>query len=155
MTDRFKMFGILPEGSDVDKKRVKRCATCGYFYIDKTRPNNSKTCSAECKTDRDTARRREKTQELRRLGVIEDVKPTIMQRSYYRHYEYSFWNGDGYKYDGDSAMEVGLSNYEQPYGNIEDIYAAKERYETWGGRKRHATEQAKDYYNGDWDKNFK
>lgn len=144
------MEGILPEGFEIDEKRVKKCATCGYYYRDKTRPNNSVTCSPKCKTLRDTRQRRIKTLEKREQGLIKDVEPTVMQRTYYDHHEYSFWNGD-FKYDSENAMEISLSNFEQPYENISEIHAARERYEMMGGRKRHASERAKDYYSGDWD----
>lgn len=148
------MGGILPEDLDTDRKRIKECAYCGYYYRDKTRPNNSVTCSAECKTLRDTKRRRSKTLEQREQGLIESARKTVKQRTYYDHHEYPFWNGDGYKYDSDNAMEVSLSNFERPHGNITDIHAARERHEAMGGRKRHGSEQAKDYYNGNWEEGF-
>src|SRR5699024_12513885 len=51
------LAGKLHDPSD---KRIKRCAYCNYYYRDKTRPNNSKTCSKDCKTKLDTERRTSK-----------------------------------------------------------------------------------------------
>src|SRR5699024_8703783 len=51
------LAGKLHDPSD---KRIKRCAYCNYYYRDKTRPNNSKTCSKDCKTKLDTERRASK-----------------------------------------------------------------------------------------------
>lgn len=48
------------EMRDSNDKRVKDCAYCGYLYRDATKPNNSKTCSPECKAGLDAERKREK-----------------------------------------------------------------------------------------------
>lgn len=42
---------LLAEDHD---PRVKRCAHCEFPYRDRTKNNGSKTCSRECKIDRDT-----------------------------------------------------------------------------------------------------
>lgn len=34
---------------DATDPRIKDCGFCGFLYRDKTKPNNSKTCSKECK----------------------------------------------------------------------------------------------------------
>lgn len=45
---------------DPTDKRVKDCGYCGYMYRDATKPNNSKTCSPECKRGLDAEKKREK-----------------------------------------------------------------------------------------------
>lgn len=69
--------------------RIKLCTNCKQFYRDKTRPNNSKTCSKECKTKRDTERRQSKVDKKRMKDLD---KMTRIEKYYYDHYEYSFWN---------------------------------------------------------------
>src|SRR5699024_2607205 len=129
------LAGKLHDPSD---KRIKRCAYCNYYYRDKTRPNNSKTCSKECKTKLDTERRarkrRNKEQTKGRSG-----QSTIKDRTYLSHLEYPFWIGDIFgekEHTDEQAMEISLSNFEQSYDNIIEIAAARQRYEMWGGRKR-------------------
>lgn len=34
---------------DTTDKRIKECGHCAYLFRDKTKPNNAKTCSKECK----------------------------------------------------------------------------------------------------------
>lgn len=64
--------GNLPEHDDV---RVKRCQACGYFFRDKTRPNNGKVCSRGCKHKKDATldaeRKRQKSGSLKRLSAID------------------------------------------------------------------------------------
>jgi len=123
---------------DTSDRRIKRCAYCNYYYRDKTRPNNSKTCSKECKTNLDTERRAIK----RRKDKKEQAtlkSGTIKERTYLSHLEYPFWIGDIFgerEHTDEQAMQISLSNYEQPYDNINEIAAAKQRYDLIGGRKR-------------------
>jgi len=148
------LAGKLHDPSD---KRIKRCAYCNYYYRDKTRPNNSKTCSKDCKTKLDTERRASK----RRKDKKEQAtlkSGTIKERTYHGHLEYPFWNGDIFgekEHTDEQAMQITLSNYEQPYDNINEIASARQRYEMWGGRRRHSFDQSKDYYNGNWNEGFR
>lgn len=64
--------------------RVKNCAYCGRTYRDRTRPNNSKTCSRECKTAWDTERRAIKRRSER--------KP--LPRDFGQPEGYQFWRPD-------------------------------------------------------------
>lgn len=135
--DRNKILDVLADllaGKlhDPSDRRIKRCAYCNYYYRDKTRPNNSKTCSKECKTNLDTERRASK----RRKDKEEQA--TIKERTYHGHLEYPFWNGDIFgekEHSDEQAMQISLSNYEQPYDNINEIAAARQRYDLIGGRK--------------------
>lgn len=45
---------------DANDPRIKECGGCGYAYRDKTRPNNSKTCSPECKAKYTAEQKRNK-----------------------------------------------------------------------------------------------
>lgn len=86
---------------DPDDPRIKDCRFCGFVYRDKTRPNNSKTCSPECKAGMDAEKKREKR------------------------------NAAG------QFHEYRASNYESlhPNDKLEYIEAARQRYNTIGGRK--------------------
>src|SRR5690625_3570013 len=85
--------GYINENINVDIKRIKLCSTCNYFYEDKTRPNNSKTCSKECKIKRDTENRRNKLEKGREKGEIERPRVTRKEKHYYDHYDHPFWVG--------------------------------------------------------------
>lgn len=62
--DAASIIKKVNEGGYLDEsdQRAKRCAYCGYFYRDKTKPNNSRTCCKECKIDLDTFNRKKKRQ---------------------------------------------------------------------------------------------
>ena len=122
---------------DPEDKRIKRCAYCNYYYRDKTRPNNSKTCSKDCKMKLDTERRASKRRKDKEQATLKSG--TIKERTYHGHLEYPFWNGDIFgkkEHTDEQAMQITLSNFEQPYGNINEIASARQRYDLIGGRKR-------------------
>lgn len=71
---------------DKTNKRIKKCDYCGYYYLDKTKPNNSRTCSRECKQAKDARLRAEK----RILQAIQNPKKQKTPL-YYWWLEYPFW----------------------------------------------------------------
>lgn len=105
---------LLNEGRlhNTEDKRIKRCATCSYFYRDKTKPNNSKTCSKECKIKKDTVIRAAK----------KPKKLTQRDTLYHDHYEYSYWVDE-------EKMRNNTWKYEVPYSakQLEQITTAKRR----------------------------
>lgn len=135
------MNGMFPDDLDVDMRRIKVCEACNFYYRDKTRPNNSKVCSAECKTLKDTSNRRKKTIKEREHDPSKRPRLTLTEIHYADHLEYPFW------VDLDENRVP--HNYERPHGNINEIHAARERYEQMGGRQRHVNERNIDYYEGD------
>jgi hypothetical protein len=77
---------------DKTDKRIKRCEYCGYYYRDKTRPNNSKTCSRECKIAKDTLIRAKKNADK---ALIKPIEKEIY--SAYTHWlEYPFYFNEHY-----------------------------------------------------------
>jgi predicted nucleic acid-binding Zn ribbon protein len=119
----FPVIKVMLKGElhDQTDKRIKRCAFCAYFYRDKTKPNNSKTCSQECKTLLDSLRRKQKKADK----VI--VKPKkSMQREMYTYYashlEYPYYLSEHY-------MLKRAHNYETPFSHdkLELIEAARHR----------------------------
>ncbi|MEW8987380.1 MAG: hypothetical protein AB2401_10345 [Bacillus sp. (in: firmicutes)] len=113
---------------DLSDKRIKRCSYCGYFYRDKTRPNNSKTCSLECKIVRDTVERAKKRAND---ALLKPKKKSKRETYYYSWYEYPFWINE-------YEMLKQSWKYEVPHSptKIIQIDAAKQRYEITGGRKK-------------------
>lgn len=67
---------------DISDKRIKRCEYCNHYYRDKTRPNNSKTCSSEHKKANDALKKRKKRVDL------ELVKPKKHEKA---DIEYTYW----------------------------------------------------------------
>ncbi|PFW37798.1 hypothetical protein COL11_09905 [Bacillus anthracis] len=112
---------------DKTDKRIKRCAYCGYYYRDKTRPNNSKTCCSKCKMDLDT---------LRRAIIRADkalLNPKIAKRDTCHVWwlEYPF-------YVQEYEMLKHTWKYEAPYSpnKITAIHAAKQRDGIIGGKRK-------------------
>lgn len=94
--------------------RVKQCETCGYYFRDKTKPNNARVCSQRsCKTARKSAQR--------------SVQPTV----YTWWLEYPYWLTE-------KSMLSRAWSYERPRDpdKLAQIMAAKQRAESLGGRKR-------------------
>ncbi|MFD1018677.1 hypothetical protein [Thalassobacillus hwangdonensis] len=112
---------------DVGNKRIKRCDYCGYHYNDQTRPNNSKTCSKECKIARDTLNRKMKQADKALLNP----KKTKKQEYYLDWLEYPFWINE-------YEMLKHTWKHEPSYGlsKVEQIAAAKQRTERIGGRRK-------------------
>lgn len=107
--------GKLHDRSD---KRIKRCDYCGYYYRDNTRPNNSKTCSRECKIAKDTLIRAKKNADKALIKPIEKE----MYTAYTHWLEYPFYFNEHY-------MLKHAHNYESPfdYVKLAQIDAAKQR----------------------------
>ncbi|HET7579775.1 MAG TPA: hypothetical protein VFK33_10875 [Bacillales bacterium] len=115
---------------DMTDKRVKRCSYCGYFYRDKTRNNSSKTCSRECKIDRDTLKRRQKKLDKELLEGKPSRKKTLREELYADWLEYPFWANEDAMIRYHRQMESGYSTRK-----VEQIAAAKQRDEMMGGKR--------------------
>ncbi|MBK5500927.1 hypothetical protein [Peribacillus sp. TH14] len=119
------MDGELHDAKD---KRIKRCDYCSYFYRDQTRPNNSRTCSRECKINRDTLNRAKK----RADAALLKPKKKSKRETYYLYWlEYPFWLNE-------YEMLKQAWKYEAPYSpsKIIQIDAAKQRGELIGGKRK-------------------
>ena len=106
---------------DKTDKRIKRCEYCGYFYRDKTRPNNSKTCSRECKIAKDTLIRAKKNADKAVLKPKKDIEKEIYTA--YTHWlKYPFYFNENY-------MLKHAHDYESPfdYDKLAQIDAARQR----------------------------
>lgn len=116
---------------DKTDKRIKRCQYCGYYYRDKTRPNNSKTCSRECKIAIDTLKRARKNADKALLKLDFEKE---LYTYYARHLEYPFYLSEHY-------MLKRAHNHETPCTDdkLAQIDAAKQR-----GYKRKATKTPTD-----------
>ncbi|KFM99001.1 hypothetical protein D0U04_08785 [Bacillus clarus] len=108
-------------------KRVKRCAYCGYFYRDKTRPNNSKTCCSKCKVGLDTLRR----SIIRADKALLNPKKPKAEKCHLWWLEYPF-------YVQEYEMLKNTWKYEVPYSpdKLTIIHAAKQRDEMIGGKRK-------------------
>jgi hypothetical protein len=106
---------------DKTDKRIKRCEYCGYFYRDKTRPNNSKTCSRECKIAKDTLIRAKKNADKAVLKPKKDIEKEIYT-AYTYWLEYPFYLNEHY-------MLKHAHDYESPfdYDKLSQIDAARQR----------------------------
>jgi hypothetical protein len=108
-------------GNPPPDSHVKLCSYCGYYFRDKTKNGSSKVCGESCRTPVKSKQR----------GIQRAKKSIIKpkQRIYYQWWhEYPFWSPE-------SAMFNRVWSYEKPFGNIENIQAAKERNQTMGGRE--------------------
>lgn len=116
----FPIIKRLNAGKLHDKtdKRIKRCDYCGYYYRDKTRPNNSKTCSRECKIAKDTLNRAKKNGDKALIKPIEKE----MYTAYTHWLEYPFYLSEHY-------MLKHAHDYESPfdYVKLSQIDAARQR----------------------------
>lgn len=111
---------------DNTNERVKRCGFCRYYYCDKTKPNNSRTCSAECKVSFDTSKRRKKREPFRKLTEKE-----------------TFYNPDlGLWACSEERMVKHFSRMETVTDKIEQLIALRELSEEMGGKKRVTTSPA-------------
>ncbi|WP_199880716.1 hypothetical protein [Bacillus massiliglaciei] len=81
---------------DIADKRIKRCGWCAYPYRDKTKPNNSKTCSPGCKYAKDNFAKAVKKAET----ALTNPKPMSFERNQYTYYadhlEYPFYLSEHY-----------------------------------------------------------
>ncbi len=112
---------------DITDKRIKRCDYCRYFYRDKTKPNNSRVCSQECKIRKHTLKRAMKKLDAA-LVKPQKKEPEIVPYVFWL--EYPFWVNE-------YEMLKQSWKYEAPYAldKIERIVAAKQRDEMTGGKR--------------------
>jgi len=119
---------IRGELHDHDDKRIKKCEYCGYYYRDKTRPNNSKTCSPECKAARDYLAKAKKRADA---ALLKPKKKTKRDENYIWWLEYPFWLDEREMLRNSRRYE---STYDEQY--LLRISAAKQRAERIGGRRK-------------------
>ena len=100
--------GELHDASD---KRVKRCEWCGYYYRDKTRPNNSKTCGRTCKFAKDNLAKAIKKTDT---AMLKPKKPKSFEQEMYTYYaywlEYPFYMNEKYMLERTHRHETPFSN---------------------------------------------
>jgi hypothetical protein len=118
---------IRGELHDHDDKRIKKCEYCGYYYRDKTRPNNSKTCSPECKAARDYLAKAKKRADA---ALLKPKKPKY--GGLYAYWlEYPYWTDEKamlrYNYRREAVFD------DQKLAQID---AARQRAERIGGRRK-------------------
>lgn len=108
------------------KKVYKECIVCRVIFEDNTKPKNKKTCSRECAEEARKARQRKE------YKVKNPPKPNQRQLYYYDHYEYAFWNTE------ERIANNQTWKHTVPYDTtkVEQISAAKQRYDLIGGRKK-------------------
>ncbi|KGE20805.1 hypothetical protein PWYN_01085 [Paenibacillus wynnii] len=99
-----------------DEAKVKRCATCNYYFRDKTRPGNAKVCGPSCKTVRKTDQKAEQ-----RARQPQKPKKTKKERRY-----------------DEAAWLSAIWRKEKPFDpdKLPYIQAARDRYDRMGGRKK-------------------
>ncbi|MDA1528486.1 hypothetical protein [Bacillus cereus group sp. TH260-2LC] len=112
---------------DKTDKRIKRCAYCGYYYRDKARPNNSKTCCSKCKVDLDTLKR----------AIIRADKALLNPKKAKRDTCHVWWLEYPF-YVQEYEMLKHTWKYEAPYSpnKITAIHAAKQRDGIIGGKRK-------------------
>jgi hypothetical protein len=114
---------FLGELHDVTDRRVKRCDWCGYFYRDKTKPNNSKVCSPSCKFAKDN---HVKAMKKADAALLKPKKEKSFEREMYEchvHWlEYPYYLSEHY-------MLKRAHRYESPFSHdkLEQIDAAIQR----------------------------
>ncbi len=74
---------------DATDKRVKQCAWCDATYRDKTKPNNSKTCSKECG---DSFRKQKQRDKYAADTAHLPRRPNQFAIYEMSHAEYPFWD---------------------------------------------------------------
>lgn len=130
--------------AEIEDKRVKRCGYCGFLYRDESPKNNRRTCSDECKAEKDHLAKKIKRYE-------EDMqRPDRRKKAdelyYYSHYEYSFWNG----HNSDLIMQ----EFDRKRGSIllgdkfEAVAALEKKRQDDGGKRVH-TDNVR-LYESDW-----
>ncbi|MBA1162689.1 MULTISPECIES: hypothetical protein [Bacillus subtilis group] len=115
---------------DPTDKRIKKCAYCGYYYKDRTKPNNSKTCSKGCKTDLDTLRRAMKRADEALLDPKKKESGSI-DSAYIWWVEYPFWLSEREMLKRAWKYEHLATDKE-----IEIMLAAKYRDQQIGGKRK-------------------
>ncbi|UTY65831.1 hypothetical protein [Bacillus velezensis] len=113
---------------DAGDKRIKRCAYCGYYYRDQTKPNNSKTCSQFCKTDLDTLRRKKKNADKALLTSDKSLKK--MEKLYVWWLDYPFWISEREMINRSWKHEKPVSSEKLAMHD-----AAKQRDKEFGGKR--------------------
>ncbi|MDP4550857.1 hypothetical protein Q9251_08165 [Alkalihalobacillus macyae] len=135
--DALRKVNQLLSGELHDKKdkKIKRCEYCHYYYRDQTRPNNSRTCSIECKIKRDTLKKAKR----RADDVL--LNPKKKENHYAYWLEYPFWTDERKMLSHSWKKEV-------PYSpeKLDLIIAARNRENNFGGKIKPKRDVP---YNGD------
>lgn len=100
-----------------DDPQVKFCVNCGFPFRDMTRPGNAKTCGYSCKTDRKSAQKA-----IQRARKAAGMPPKANKIPKY--------DENGY------MMRVWRKETPKSPAKLEQIAAARERYNNMGGRKK-------------------
>lgn len=110
---------VAGNAHDPTDRKIKRCDYCGYYFRDKTRPNNSVVCSADC-------RKLRKALNARTEYVPAPPKP----RPAGLDLEYPFYKNPStmHKYSRNELLK-------SPH-SIANIQAARLRDERIGGKRR-------------------
>ncbi|GGE80350.1 hypothetical protein [Priestia taiwanensis] len=119
------MKGNLHDRTD---KRIKRCVYCGYYFRDKTKPNNSKNCGQGCKTDWDTMQRAKKRADT---ALLKPKKPKKSDFGHAWMLEYPFYSPEEAMFRWKWRYEVPKAHYK-----LEEIQGARYRCEMMGGRRK-------------------
>jgi hypothetical protein len=110
--------------------KIKRCTYCDYLFRDKTKNGSSKVCGESCRTpvkSKQKSNQRAK-KEIPNRAESGNAKVKIKV-------PYVWWLEYPY-YVTEAIMLSRVGRYERPFGNVEDISAARDRYERTGGRRK-------------------
>lgn len=118
---------LAGEIHDRTDKRIKRCQWCRYYYRDKTKPNNSKTCSLACKTARDTKDRARKEVDRR---LLHGIPKRLLKREEFYNADLGIWTSEPEMISYYRSREGGGS------GNVEAIIDARQVAELMGGKRK-------------------
>ncbi|MFD0827096.1 hypothetical protein ACT8ZR_15765 [Neobacillus sp. M.A.Huq-85] len=125
MAEALPILRQLKDGElhDAADKRIKRCEWCGYYYRDKTKPNNSKVCGPSCKFAKDNLAKAIKKADA---ALLKPKKAKSFQQEMYTFY--SYWL-EYPAYLSEHYMLKRAHRYETPFSHdkLEQIDAAKQR----------------------------
>jgi hypothetical protein len=109
--------------NDDTDKRIKCCDWCGYFYRDKTKPNNSKVCGQSCKFAKDNHAKAVKKADKE---LLKPKKEKSFERELYECHVH--WLEYPY-YVSEHFMLKRAHRYETPFSHdkLEQIDAAIQR----------------------------
>lgn len=100
-----------------DDPQVKFCVNCGFPFRDMTRPGNAKVCGISCKIDRKSAQKA-----IQRANIAATMPPKVKKAPKY--------DENGY------MMRVWRMETPKSPEKLEQISAARQRYNDMGGRKK-------------------
>lgn len=131
---------------EIEDKRVKRCGYCGFLYRDESPKNNRRTCSDECKAEKDYLAKQIKRYEADMQRP--DRRKTADEMYYYSQYEYPFWNSMNGNSD-ETMQEYNRKRGSILLGDKLEAVAFASKNQTDNGGKRVNTDNV-NLYEGDW-----